>query len=296
MVNINDISYDTYFRILLELLTVVGLISIVANFFLIFVIIKYKKLREDTTNLIFLHLNIMQVVILIGTLITQRIEIQYEFSSASKVHARVFCILYQIDVSVLLFGILGVLFLLVCDSFIKIYYKNKYQSFGLFCKFALIGFYILPGCIPFILVPYCVSDPYFILLICLIMIVCTAIVASPVIIINIIHAIKKRKLINYKSSNIGLVVPNIFFLLWCPTLTIALLCMFVLSAPIVAAILCVLLFLNPVFNLLYVYFYDSDYKIFLKLCFTCKCNEYSTVNLEDQSVTYNDVNDGVVIS
>nr|XP_015835495.1 PREDICTED: chemokine C-C motif receptor-like 2 [Tribolium castaneum] len=295
MTKLNEIPYETFRRIYFELLVVVSLISLAANFLLIFVMVKYKKLRQDTTNKLFLHFNVFQVVLLIGTNVGHKLLFDYEFSETTKTFNRVLCIFYQLDVG-LLFGMFAILCLLVCDGFIKIYHKKKYQSFGFYCNFVPFGIYLLPVCFAVIMVPQCESDEYFSLLIYFITVGVTATLALLLIIANIIHAVRKRKLTNYNSSNIGLVVPNIFFLLWCPTLTIVLLSLFVLHAPVSVTILSVLLFANPLINLLFVYFYDSDYHTCLRLTFTCKCREYNNVNLEEQAVTLNDVNDGVLIT
>ncbi|XP_044267102.1 somatostatin receptor type 4-like [Tribolium madens] len=275
-----------------ESLTVVSSFSLLANALLIFVILKYRKLREDTSNLIFLLFNILEGVILLCTFFIPKFFDSQNF--------RLFCTFFLIDISAI-FAILIILFLLICDIYIKIYYKNKYKNFGLFCKFVLILTCILTVCAPFFTVPICMSNQYMPLFILFISIGVTAILVLFLIIINIVHAIRKRRLTNYKSSNIGLVVPNIFLLAACSTLILYLcleLLYYIQVAPItyiLLLILFVLTFSNPIINLIYVYVYDNDYNVFLKVTFNCRCREYENVNLEDQSVTFNEQN-GVLIT
>ncbi|XP_044268286.1 type-1A angiotensin II receptor-like [Tribolium madens] len=283
-----------YQRIFLELFTLVALISLAANCFLVYVIFKYKKLRKETTNKIFLHLNILQAVFLIATPLTLRFAIEFVWSF--EVHLCVFCTLYQIELNAQ-FAITGILFLLVCDSYLSIYSKDKYKKFGRFYKYFLISLYVLTGCTSLVTIQYCFTFHYMVLYAYFVMIVAIIILVVFLIVINIIHVIKKRKLTNYKSSNIGLVVPNIFFLLWSPFLIFLLQSVLgiTVDTPITAIILCSLGFSSPVLNLIYVYFYDNNFNVFLRQVFTCRCKEYKNENLEDQSVAYNDI-EGVQIT
>ncbi|KYB27695.1 uncharacterized protein LOC100142444 [Tribolium castaneum] len=282
-----------YHRIFIELFTIVALVSLAANSFLIFVIFKYKKLRKETTNKIFLHLNILQALFWIATPLT--LQLGYEFEWSFSVELGVFCTLYQIELNAA-FAVTGILFVLVCDSFLSIYCKEKYKTFGRFYKYFLIGVYVLTVCTSLATIQYCFLLHYMILYTYHVMIVATLIFVVFLIIINIVHAVKKRKLTNYHSSNIGLAVPNIFFLLWSPFLIFLLIGFLAgLGEPITAIVLCSLGFSSPVFNLIYVYFYDNNFNVFLRQVFTCRCKEYKNENLEDQSVAYNGV-EGVQIS
>nr|XP_008200470.1 PREDICTED: uncharacterized protein LOC103314934 [Tribolium castaneum] len=281
-----------YHRIFIELLTTVALASFAANSFLIFVIFKYKKLRNETTNKIFLHLNILQA--LFGFVTQLNLRLGYVFFEWSCEFC-VFCSLYQIELNAA-FTITGILFLLVCESFLNIYCKEKYQKFGRFYKYFLVGLYVLTVCTSLASIRYCfflnyvVFKPYYV------MIVAALIIVVFLLIINIIHAVRKRTLTNYQSSNIGLVVPNIFFLLWSPFIIFLLLnALANLGDPTTATVLSTLGFSDPVFNLVYVYFYDNNFNGFLRQVFTCRCKEYNSENFEDQSVAYNDV-EGVQIT
>ncbi|KYB27696.1 hypothetical protein TcasGA2_TC033099 [Tribolium castaneum] len=284
-----DISNGMHLRVFAELFTVVALLSIVANSFLIFVILKYKKLRDDTTNKLFLHFNILQIVILIASplgilLEAYSVDLQFEFMCG-----------FLIIVFSALFGLLEIIWLLIFDSYIKFYCNNKYERFGSVCKYVLVVIYILTVITPFPAIPWVTANPAGIGLFYYVMVPGVALLALVLIIINVIHAIRKRKLTNYKSSNIGLVIPNIFFLVLCPSLIIFLcLILLDLEAPSIIQILCLLVYANPIYNFFYVYFFDSDYKVFLKLSFTCKSGEYDSVNLEDQSVTYHDAKESVL--
>ncbi|XP_064212709.1 C-C chemokine receptor type 2 [Tribolium castaneum] len=284
--NFSDDVYQrnitSYERILLELFTIIALMSLTANSFLIFVIVKYEKLREDTTNQIFLHLNILQAVLLFSTPLTVRIANEFFWSTA--VHLRVFCVLYQVETNVM-FAIVGILFLIVCDSFLKIYYEDKYAKFRRICKFFLGGIYGSTACSSLLTVQYCIFNHYMAFFTYIVMALAVFIFVLFLIVINVIHSFKKRKL-NYKSSNLGLVVPNIFFLLWCPFLIVLFVTLFYKSAHITTKALFLLGFLSPIFNLVYVYFWDDNYNVFLRQVFMFKCGKYQNDNLEDQSVAY----------
>ncbi|XP_044272063.1 kappa-type opioid receptor-like [Tribolium madens] len=279
-------------RIFLELFTLVALLSLAANSLLIFVIVKYKKLRKDATNVIFLHVNILQAVYFFSAPLTWRTAIYFFLDS--PVHFTVFCALFQIEACVGA-AIIGFLFLLICDSYLKIYYKEKYRKFCRIYKFFIIVIYILMLCTCTITVNVCFGRHMFAFTYVFIFFaICVAI--AILIIIDIIHVFRKRKLTNYKDSNIGLVVANFYFLLWTPCV-IFLLTSFIRGqgGHITLILLFVLGFTSPIFNLIYVYCCDNNFNVFLRQVFTCRCKEYKNEDLEDQSVVYSDVN-GVQIN
>ncbi|KYB27697.1 hypothetical protein TcasGA2_TC034694 [Tribolium castaneum] len=412
MTKLNEIPYETFRRIYFELLVVVSLISLAANFLLIFVMVKYKKLRQDTTNKLFLHFNVFQVVLLIGTNVGHKLLFDYEFSETTKTFNRVLCIFYQLDVG-LLFGMFAILcllptvlytslsskhkmnnssqisyetyvkilsysfivttpfalaasiilifvilrnkklrgdttnviflfynvfqivmllatavaprilglyldgyislcivaevdfsaviaimavsVLLICDSLSKIYHNNTYKSCNWVSKIFIVVIFIVTAGILFFTIPLCNSNQYLLMFNLFILMGVAGIFTLIVVIMNIVHAIKKRRLTDYKSSNIGLVVANIFCLL--VALTVGYYSPILFNGEIVTiigGILLILVFSNPIINLLYVYFFDSDYNVALKQTFCCR--KYETVNLDDHSVTYNNEANGVLIS
>ncbi|KYB25437.1 somatostatin receptor type 4 [Tribolium castaneum] len=281
-----------YERIFLELFTVVALLSLAANSLLIFVIVKYKKLRKDATNVIFLHVNILQAVFLVSAPLTWRTSMYFFFKS--PVHFTVFCALYQIEACVGS-AIIGFLFLLICDSYLKIYYKEKYRKFCRIYKFLQIAIYFLMLCTCSITINVCFSR-YMFAFAYIFIFFAICIVIAVLIIIDVIHVFRKRKLTNYKDSNIGLVVSNFFFLFWMPCILFFVSCTRGQTCePIALILLFVLGFASPIFNLVYVFCCDNYFNVFLKQVFTCRCKEYKNEDLEDQSVVYSDSN-GVQIN
>ncbi|KAJ3642372.1 hypothetical protein Zmor_025167 [Zophobas morio] len=288
--NFTDEEYHhretSYERIFLEVFTVVGLLSVVANSLLIFVIVKYKKMREDPTNVIFLQMNILQAFCLLATPLTLRILM--EFFDVSPVHTIVFCASYQVE-STIMVAITWYLFLLICDWYLKLYYKNVYVKFCRVYKFFIAAFYVLTMFVCSITVQICFKSAMY-GFVYMILAAGLCFLVLFLIIINIIHLVRRRRITSDCKGNIGLAIANIWFGLWCPTLIFVLLTILGnIAAPVLLIFVFSLGFSSPVFNLIYLYYYDDRYNIFLRKVFTCKCNEYSNESLETP-VSYNDVN------
>jgi hypothetical protein len=294
--NITDDDYEYepigYDRIFLEVFTLVGLLSVAANFFIVFVVLKYKKLREDATNLIFLHVNILQAAFLLGTPLTTRVMMM--LTHVTSVHGAVFCALYQIEISVM-FAATWFLFLMVCDWYIKLYHKETYVKFCRFYKFGVAAVYVLALFTTSITVQLCFQH-YMFVITYIVMVASVALFVLFLIVMNILHAVKKRRITVGRSGTYGLAITNIFFLLWFPSVILIIVTIkVVVNTPLFFICLLPLGFSTPIFNLIYLYNFDDNYNVFLKQVFKCRCNKYSNETLEDQPVSYNDVN-GVQIS
>ncbi|KYB25436.1 uncharacterized protein LOC100142219 [Tribolium castaneum] len=275
-----------YDRIFLELFTLVAFLSATANTLLIFTIIKYKKLRENATNVIFLHVNISQAGFLLSTPLIFRTFL-YFFDKS--VHLTVFCAFYQLTACVGS-AIAGFLFLLICDSYLKIYHKEKYRKFCRILKYFIIAIYVLTILTSSVTLHVCFNSyMYAFTHIFFFFAICCVFIA--LIVVNLVHAFRKRR-VNYKDSNIGLVVANAFFLLWTPAVIFVVLSKngIVFAGLIVFILFFALGLTSPIFNLVYVYCCDNNFNVFLRQVFTCRCKDYKNEDLEDQPVVYNDVN------
>lgn len=275
-------------EVVIEVITCIGAVSILINLLLVFVIIKFKKLRQDSTNWIFLQVNIIQALFCI-TLIWLIWFQDFSFEDKS---GNYFCVLYEVNTYVAV--VLGALFFfLICDSQIKLYHPEWYQKSIRSYKYVFIVFYIFICVLSGLTAPFCMiqlmiaSTPAALLLI-------SFIFAIVLIIVNIIHAIRKRKLTNYHSSNIGLVVSNIYLVFLLPFMIALLICLISYSDKALRTVitLAVLPLLTPIINLIYVYFYDKTYNVCLQQLFKCQCTNYESEDIE-QPVTYQIVpNDG----
>jgi hypothetical protein len=293
--NITTDVTDGYVRISLEVFTVVGLLSVAANFFIVFVVLKYKKLREDATNLIFLHVNILQVAFLLATPLTIRLTMM--FTEVTVVYRVVFWALYQIEISVM-FAATCFLFLMVRDWYIKLYRKETYVKFCRIYKFGIATVYVLALFITSITIQFRFQHNMFLItyIIYIVMLASVGLFLLFLIVMNIIHAFKKRRITVGRSGTYGLAIANIFFLLWLPSVLFVIVSIDrVFNTSLFFIGLLPLSFSTPIFNLIYLYNFDENYNVFLKQLFKCRCNQYSNETLQDQPVSYNDAN-GVLIS
>ncbi|XP_063921323.1 uncharacterized protein LOC135136121 [Zophobas morio] len=277
-----------YERLFLEFFTVVGLLSEAANIIFIITIAKNKKLREDVSNVIFLHVNIIQAIYLLATPLTFRISMS--FFHVSQIHAIVLCLTYQVEFN-MMFGITWFHILVICDWYLKLYHEDTYQKFCRIYKFFIIMLYVvmLMGCS--ITVHYCLNHQM-LAVTYMFMFIGVHLLATTLVIVNVVHLFKKRRILGGRKGTNGLAITNIFFILWSGVLVLLFLEFIGLKmyAPVFVIFLCVLGFSSPVFNLIYLYYCDDYYRIFLRQVIKCERNRYSNEGLESPAVRYQNVN------
>lgn len=287
----NAIDYD---RIFTEVFAVVGLMAIFTNFLLVFTILKFIKLRNVVTNLLLVHLNIVEVIFFVVTPLTVRVHLTFQFFYHFP--GTVLCSLYGVEY-VLWCAVVLFLILLILDGHLKLYHHELYQKFVRMYKFFTGAIYILVICFCSIGVSACSQNNYIIYYTFL-----TLFVIGPfillLIIMNIVHLVKKQKLpnSNINSTNLGLVTSNIFFILWIP-IVVVLTFEYVYQrySPLILIVLFTFGFSCPIFNFFFILKYYSDFNIFLKLVIKCQCSKYSNETLVEYPVNYSS-NNGVTMS
>lgn len=286
-----ETNYD---KIFLELFTFVGILVILTNSVLVFTILRFEKLKKEVTNLILVHLNIVQAVYLLATPLTLRVNLAFRFISSS-VHISVFCSFYQAE-AILGCAVLIFLMLLIFDGYLKLYHKKPYDTFTKLHKFIICAIYFVVICACTVSTGMC-AHGYMTFVSIYIFLFIIASFFLFLIIMNVIHFVKKQSLANFnKFFNLGLSIGNIFFMFWTPWIFFIIISIiFRIHAPLSMIFLSTFGFSSPIFNLFYLYKYYNHFHIFLRQVFKCQCNNYQNETLIEDPVSYND-NNGVTMS
>lgn len=276
------------YRIFLELYTVLSLVCLAADILIIYVITKYRRLRNDKANVILLNWAVLNTFFMI----TQPPTLRISFSWTDTWNSTMFCIAEQAEYTALTGNVL-LIELLFIYWFLKVYYPTKCVKFEKHIRVALGIFYLflifalavhLEGCINR---RYLTLSELFLLLLYLIFIVF-------MIIMNITHFIKKRKLIQTTViSNIPLILCNVFFFSIVPMLTVIMIHFITRIEHVTALILInislILAVMNPIYFFVVLYKCDKNFKTFFGYIFSCQCRKYGDEMVEETVVFNGDV-------
>ncbi|KAG5886644.1 hypothetical protein JTB14_001006 [Gonioctena quinquepunctata] len=282
-------STDLVTKIYIELYTILTFVCIACNIILGFVIIKYRRLRREKSNIILLNWTIVNNLFMLSSPISARLSMDWE-TYFDGIH--IFCTLEQVQLSILLTNLLLIIVLFI-DWFLKLYYTVTHQKFEKNLIFILGALYVCTAvCIGFT-VEDCFSiggiraDIY--------LLFSYVIFIVFMIIMNIVHFVKKRRLINTTNvSHTPLYLANTYFLSVCPLFILVFIILglsrYGINEVIALTLICgtlVLALMNPIYFFVILFKYEKDYRTFLGHIFSCKCFDYKDDELQEEPVVFN---------
>lgn len=275
---------ERFFEIFFEIFVLISLTCVVANIFIIFVTVKYKRLRREKWSIIILNWAIINCPLMISAPITFGLTVH-----VPKLIARdsTFCFVQHTELTLFLINIILIVILTIY-WYMKLYHTEKHKKLDQHIKCVLIFLYIFFIALTGLNIDACYNSRVLTVTgIIVILSYLAFILFMPII--NIIHAIRMRKLVDYSNSkNIPFILSNVLFLSQLPSIVIIFTRSF--FSPFTNNVLMSVGFfiatLNPIYFFLVLYFYDRNYNVFLKHVFTCRCKEYND-ELVEQPVSYN---------
>lgn len=260
---------EIHIRLLLELFTLIALLSLISNILTIFLICKHKKLRCNATNIIILNINLVQMLVFCSSPLILRIWIDfpyllYTYWDDDIVMSFFFCTLNTIEL-VLMSSLCIFLILLVCDWYFKVYKKGNYSKFCNVYKFFIVFIYLIIIFCSFLTTQFCfrIEEPTFLPIIILyVSLLFYVIMAVFLIAMNIVHWFKIR--VETRPNEPGLPLGNIFILVWVPFVIYFLFEIYGIRYVILRVVCTTFVFTSPIFSFLYLFFYCNDYNMFLK--------------------------------
>lgn len=276
-------DHDIFIRVLLEVYTLTSIVCVAANILIIFVIVKYKRLRREKWNIIILNWATVNCLYMSSSPITFRliVDLWHLVTSTTTL-----CFVEQMEYSLLLIDILLII-LLTLYWYIKLYHAQTYVKLNQHMKYVLIfvNALVIP-CVG-LNVDNCYNLKYFYLSELIVAFVYLLFVLFMTI-INIIHAVRKRRLVEYSNrKNVPFILSNTLFLSYLPILLALFSPLFSIHASTYELLIagCLLIaILNPFYFFIILYRCDRD--TFFRHIFSCRCREYSD-ELVEQPVSYN---------
>nr|XP_023027602.1 uncharacterized protein LOC111515617 [Leptinotarsa decemlineata] len=272
-------------KIYIELYTILSLICVACNIIIAFVIIKYRRLRLDKSNIILLNWTIVNNLFMITSPISQRLSTDWETYFAAYTF---FCSLEQTQYCILLANLLLVDLLLI-NWYLKVYHTVIYEKFVNYLNYILVAIYVpviistgvhVSSCFEYRLI----TSEVFLLISYLKFIVF-------MIAMNIVHLVKRRRLApSTVTSNMPLYLVNTYFLSICPLL-LAIFSHLLLHDQLFSLIILIggliLAVMNPIYFFIILYNFDKDYRTFFGHVFSSKCCEYKDDELQEEPVVFN---------
>ncbi|XP_018563618.1 chemokine C-C motif receptor-like 2 [Anoplophora glabripennis] len=274
---------DEYHKRFLEAYILVSLVCIIANILIIFVILKYKRLRQEKWNIIILNWAIINCPLMMTAPITFGLAVY----ASHLVPQSAFCFVYHMEFTLFLIDIVLIVILTVY-WYMKLYHTEKHKKFDQHIKCVLIFVYIFLISLTALNIDACFNSRIFTLTGLILVITYLAFVLFMPI-INIVHAVKKRRLVDYSNrKNVPFMLSNILFLSHLPGFLVLFATPFLspFTNQILSSIAFFIAILNPVYFFIVLYHGDRNYNIFLKHVFSCRCREYND-ELVEQPVSYN---------
>ncbi|XP_074036432.1 uncharacterized protein isoform X2 [Leptinotarsa decemlineata] len=276
-------------RIFLELFTILSFICIAFNIIISFVILRYRRLREEKSNIILLHWAIINSLFMLSTPTNYRF--MHDFSDAID-YLSVYCIVEQFEHTFLLADILLITFLVIY-WYLRLYYPSKFQNIVKYFVIYIGCLYVLCVIILALEIHSCNNNIFGLAQITLFL--SYLLFFLFMVIMNIIHAVRKKSLPhNSNKRNLPFVLSNTFFVCYIPivvSLFLGLLIEFnyiVLLATIYTTFF--ISIMTPVYFFMILYKYDDDFHTFFRHVLTCKCRQYQEEFQEHQVIYNNDVN------
>ncbi|KAG5886645.1 hypothetical protein JTB14_001007 [Gonioctena quinquepunctata] len=276
--------------ICLELFTILSMVCIACNIIIGFVIIKYRRLRREKSNIILLNWTIVNSLFILFLLVSIWLPMYWEIYFVAT---DISCTLQNLVLSILLANLLLIILLFI-DWFLKLYYTVTYQKFEKNLMLILVALYVCTA----LCIGSTMGDCYFTergedLLLHFFNSYVTFIVFM--IIMNIVHFVKKGRLIDTTNvSYTPLYLTNTYFLSVCPLfilVPIILRCPgSFFNAAIDSILICgtlVLALMAPIYLLVILLKCEREYKKFLGYIFCCKCFNYKDAELQEESVGLN---------
>ncbi|XP_072399529.1 uncharacterized protein [Diabrotica undecimpunctata] len=293
--NISDLEaeeYDYYkhvsiiYRIYIEVYTILSIICVAADILLIFVILKYRRLRYDKENIIILNWCVLNAFFML----TQPHTFRFSFYWTGLWSLKTFCILEQAEYTAL-FGDILFIVLLFIFWFFKVYYPAKYVKLANHVRFAIMFVYFICLCCLGLHIDTCINRHYLRLaemILCLMYLIFVVFM----IVMNVVHLIKKRKFVQTTTvSNIPLVLCNVYcssIIMLIFTLVLNLIGDLPLEfALCLGATSLILSVVTPIYFFLTLYKYDKNYNTFLGYVLRCQCNKYGKDELQEEPVVFN---------
>ncbi|XP_050517406.1 uncharacterized protein LOC126892034 isoform X1 [Diabrotica virgifera virgifera] len=293
--NISDLDaeeFDYYnhvsifYKIYIEIYTFLAIICIVANILLIFVILKYRRLRYDKENIIILNWCVLNTFFML----TQPQTFRFSFYWTGLWSHRAFCILEQAEFTAL-FGDILFIVLLFIFWFCKLYYPAKYVKLANHVRFAVIIVYFICLC-SFSLHIYACFNRKYMRISELVLWLMYLIFVVFMIVMNVVHLVKRRKFVQTTTvSNIPLILCNVYFssiiLLIFTILINITIDLGIEFAICLMATSMLLSIVTPIYFFLTLYRYDKNYNTFLGYVLTCQCNKYGKDEFQEEPVVFN---------
>ncbi|XP_018568591.1 uncharacterized protein LOC108908895 [Anoplophora glabripennis] len=274
---------EIYNKRFLEVYIVVSLICLIANLLIIFVTLKYKRLRQEKWNIIILNWAIINCPLILSAPITFGLTIYL----THLVGDSTFCFVNHTEYTLFLIDIILIVILTIY-WYTKLYHTEKHKKFDQHIKCVLIFLYIFLIFLTALNIDACYNSRMFSVMgLVLIITYLAFILFMPII--NIMHAVKKRRLIDYSNrKNVPFMLTNILFLSHLPGLLVVFTAplLNLLTIQILMSVTFFIATLNPVYFLIVLYLCDRNYNIFLKHVFSCRCREYND-ELVERPVSYN---------
>ncbi|XP_056643482.1 uncharacterized protein LOC130449577 isoform X1 [Diorhabda sublineata] len=293
-VNVTGLEEETYnalsditlfYKIYLELYTILSILCIIANSLLMFVILKHRRLRKEKENIILLNWCVLNTFFMVTQPATFRIEMYW----TGIWRYTTFCVLEQTEYTAL-FGDVILIELLFLYWFLKMYYPRASRKLSAHLHFVLIIVYVLFVTCVALHIGTCVrrSRGYAEV----ILVLSYSIFLLFMIVMNITHLVKRRKLVQTTPvSNVPYILSNIFFLAVFPLLVVGFVGLFIEAHYfLIISLVNISLFLsimNPIYFFVTLYKFDNNYNTFLGYVLRCKCNQYGNDEMQEEPVVYN---------
>ncbi|XP_023310634.1 uncharacterized protein LOC108908885 [Anoplophora glabripennis] len=267
----------------LEVYIVVSLICLIANLLIIFVTLKYKRLRHEKLNIIILNWAIINCPFVLSVPITFGLAVYLTHLTERST----FCFVNHMEYTLFLMDIILIV-ILTLYWYTKLYHTEKHKKFDQHIKCVLIFLYIFLISLTALNIDACYNSRMFTVIgLVLVLTYLAFMLFMPII--NIVHAVKKRRLVDYSNrKNVPFMLSNILFLSHLPAL-LAVFNVPLFGLPtilILRSIAFCIGTLNPVYFLVVLYLCDRNYNTFLKHVFSCRCREYND-ELVEPPVSYN---------
>ncbi|XP_018568562.1 kappa-type opioid receptor-like [Anoplophora glabripennis] len=267
----------------LEVYIVISLVCLTANILIIFVILKYKRLRQEKWSIIILNWAIINCPLTIISPTT--------FGTAlyllHLVSYKIFCLVQQIE-HILFLADLLLIIILTIYWYLKLYHTEKYVKLCQNIKGVLIFVYVLLIFLAGFNVYTCINRWF--LLPEIILYLSELVFILFMAVINIVHAVKMRRLVDYSNrKNIPFLLSNTLFLSYLLVLLVLLTESYFshLTVQILINVALCIATLNPFYFFMILYHSDRNYNTFFKHLLSCRCKEYNDELVEEHAVSYN---------